>query len=61
MIHIKDKRVKSYTDNMTLEEQIGQLLVVGFYSTSVPQTLRALTDRALPRRRHHLIFAQYSG
>ena len=37
--------MKSYTDNMTLEEQIGQLLVVGFYSTSVPQTLRALIER----------------
>jgi beta-N-acetylhexosaminidase len=32
------------TNNMTLEEQIGQLLVVGFHGTRVPQTLRDLIE-----------------
>ncbi len=32
------------TDGMTVEEQIGQLLVVGFQGTCVPQTLRELIE-----------------
>ncbi len=37
--------MSNYTDNMTVEEQIGQLLVVGFQGTSVPHTLRELIER----------------
>jgi beta-N-acetylhexosaminidase len=37
--------LQSYTDKTTLEEQIGQLLVVGFSGTTVPQTLRDLIER----------------
>ena len=37
--------MNNYTDAMTLEEQIGQLLVVGFHGTLVPHTLRELIER----------------
>jgi beta-N-acetylhexosaminidase len=37
--------MKNYTNDMSLAEQIGQLLVVGFYGTSIPQTLRDLIER----------------
>ncbi len=36
--------MKSYTRDMSLAEQIGQLLVVGFSGTSIPQTLRDLIE-----------------
>ena len=33
------------TNNMTLEEQVGQLLVVGFHGSCIPQTLRDMIER----------------
>jgi beta-N-acetylhexosaminidase len=36
--------MKSYTRDMSLAEQIGQLLVVGFYGITIPQTLRDLIE-----------------
>jgi beta-N-acetylhexosaminidase len=36
--------MKSYTRDMSLAEQIGQLLVVGFSGTTIPDTLRDLIE-----------------
>ena len=36
--------MKSYASDMSLAQQIGQLLIVGFYGTSIPQTLHDLIE-----------------
>ncbi len=37
--------MKNYSNDMSLAEQIGQLLVVGFHGTNIPQSLRDLIER----------------